>query len=299
MSRARHESLADPFRTIDGQPTQVVAPGLTLRSLHGPRRLFRSRRRRPQAGPRRNGAGIRFEPGALLRPHLMRFSPTTDCSGAHHAPHYFRWLVDGCFHARIWRFTEPFARAKARLAELPIQYGDFALWQRRTLEGTCPGEPARLTGGGTSPAWSRPWTCPPTAPGRPAQPGRRLPHWSLPAGLTQELRALSRHAGTTLFTTLLAGFLPCCTARPSATTSCVGTPIAGRTPGGTGRVDRLLREQPGAARRPLRRSDLPRAAGAGTGNRAGRFCAPGRPFRNAGRAAPAEAGPQPKCHSSR
>ena len=94
----------------------------------------------------------------------------------------------------------------------------------------------------------------PTDRPRPAVdgPARR----GAPAGRSRPRRpsgsqALSRREGATLFMTLLAAFqvLLAPLQRP-ATTSSVGTPIAGRTRRGDRGADRLLRQHAGAAHRP-------------------------------------------------
>ena len=62
---------------------------------------------------------------------------------------------------------------------------------------------------------------------------------------------------------------------------------------GGGGADRLLRQHPGAAHRPLGRPSLPRDAAAGAGGDAGRVRAPGGALREAGGRAAAGAQPEP------
>ncbi len=115
------------------------------------------------------------------------------------------------------------------LAPLPIQYADYAAWQRRWLQGevleaqvafwreALAGAPAVLEL--------------PTDRARPAlqtfRGGRRL--LVLPPPLLAGLRALSRGEGATLFMVLLAGFQALLARWSGAEDLTVGTPIAGRT----------------------------------------------------------------------
>ena len=59
------------------------------------------------------------------------------------------------------------------LPELPVQYADFAVWQRQWLRGEVLAERSSPGGAGSSPARRRRWSCPPTAAaGRPELPRR-------------------------------------------------------------------------------------------------------------------------------
>ena len=91
------------------------------------------------------------------------------------------------------------------LAELPVQYADFALWQREWLQGEALQKQIdywrrRLAG-------SRTLELPADRP-RPAAPSHRGANMSfqLSTELTDELKALSRREGVSLFMTLLAAF---------------------------------------------------------------------------------------------
>jgi non-ribosomal peptide synthetase component F len=113
------------------------------------------------------------------------------------------------------------------LPELPIQYADFALWQRRWLSGE------RLE---QQLAYWRaqlaelPQLALPTDRPRPSVQSFRgaVQPLALPARLTAALRALSRTEGTTLFMTLLAAFQSLLARYSGQDDIVVGTPIAGR-----------------------------------------------------------------------
>ncbi|MES1211208.1 MAG: condensation domain-containing protein, partial [Acidobacteriota bacterium] len=115
------------------------------------------------------------------------------------------------------------------LPELPVQYADFALWQRRRLSG------ARLE---AELAWwrSRLAGMPPVLE-LPADHPRQAVRSSRGAGRSflmdpaalSGLQALSRHHDATLFMTLLAGFFTVLQRYTGEDDLAVATPIAGRT----------------------------------------------------------------------
>ena len=120
------------------------------------------------------------------------------------------------------------AGKSADLPPLPVQYVDYATWQRDALTGPrleslleywrdrLEGAPAFLE----LPA-DRP------RPPRFTYRGARL-SFELPAGLRDGLKALSRAEGTTLFMTLLSGFSLLLARYSGQRDVVVGTPIAGR-----------------------------------------------------------------------
>src|SRR5439155_1114562 len=114
------------------------------------------------------------------------------------------------------------------LAPLPVQYADFALWQRGWLEGEVLEQQLgywreRLAG---VPALELP-----TDRSRPAVANQRgATHaFVLPAALTQKLRQLGRQHNATLFMTLLAAFEALLHRYTGQKDFAVGTPIANRT----------------------------------------------------------------------
>ncbi|HLE83244.1 MAG TPA: amino acid adenylation domain-containing protein, partial [Thermoanaerobaculia bacterium] len=115
------------------------------------------------------------------------------------------------------------------LAALPIQYADFALWQRRWLSGeVLAGELAfwRERLAGAPPVLELPADRP--------RPAVRAAHggvlsWRLPEPATEGLRGLARERGASLFIALLAGFQALLARVTGATDLSVGTPVANRT----------------------------------------------------------------------
>ncbi|UZN52005.1 amino acid adenylation domain-containing protein [Cupriavidus cauae] len=117
----------------------------------------------------------------------------------------------------------------AQLAPLPIQYADYAAWQKQWLEA---GELERqlrywkshLADDGTVVLEL------PTDRPRPAVPSHRggAVSFSLDAELSSKLRALARNADTTLFTVLLAAFQVLLYRYTSQRDLRVGVPVANR-----------------------------------------------------------------------
>ncbi|CAG0954318.1 hypothetical protein GPROT1_00326, partial [Gammaproteobacteria bacterium] len=114
------------------------------------------------------------------------------------------------------------------LPALPIQYADYATWQRRWLDGevlqaqsaywqqTLAGAPVLLEL--------------PTDRARPAQQDHAgaAVGFELDAGLSERLKALSQRHGTTLFMTLLAGWAVLLARLSGQSDVVIGTPVANR-----------------------------------------------------------------------
>ncbi|HEX8695423.1 MAG TPA: non-ribosomal peptide synthase/polyketide synthase, partial [Longimicrobium sp.] len=122
---------------------------------------------------------------------------------------------------------------EAHLPELPVQYADYAVWQRRWLEGEVLQRQLaywreRLAG---APAVLEL----PTDRPRPAvvDPRGGRASFTLPDEVSRDLRELSRREGATLFMTLLAGVAALLSRYAAQTDVVVGTPIANRSRGET------------------------------------------------------------------
>ncbi|MBE9059372.1 non-ribosomal peptide synthetase, partial [Sphaerospermopsis sp. LEGE 08334] len=120
------------------------------------------------------------------------------------------------------------AATPVTLPELPIQYADFAVWQRQwltneVLERQLNYWKQKLTG-------APPLLELPTDRPRPAIQSFRggIERLKLDIQLTQQLKQLSQETGTTLFMTLLAGFVVLLSRYSGQTDVVVGSPIANR-----------------------------------------------------------------------
>jgi amino acid adenylation domain-containing protein len=115
------------------------------------------------------------------------------------------------------------------LPELPIQYADFASWQRQWLAGEVLDYQLaywKRQLAGAPPALELPTDRP--RPAVQSYRGAALPV-QLPRALSEALAALSRQEGVTLFMTLLAAFQALLWRYTGQDDIVVGSPIAGRT----------------------------------------------------------------------
>ena len=126
---------------------------------------------------------------------------------AHHAPHRRGPVVHLAGHRRDGRCcTRVRARAaKPPLPDLPIQYADYAGWQREQLEADAPGRRAGVLDAGSSRAPRPPWSCRPTGPARACRATRGgSREFQLPAPSRRACATLARGEDATLFMVLLA-----------------------------------------------------------------------------------------------
>ncbi|HET6976571.1 MAG TPA: amino acid adenylation domain-containing protein [Pyrinomonadaceae bacterium] len=228
----RHEVLRTRFTSQDGRPVQQVEPVrlelpfVDLSSLsvieqqEQTARLVRDEARRP--------FDLRHAP--LLRAQLLTLSD---------ARHEFLFTMhhiisDGWSTSVLVQeigalYQEYLAGAPSALPELPIQYADFAVWQRDHLQGDVLDAELRY--------WNRQLADAPKVLDLPTdRPRPRLESFRggrQPLTLTESqlegLRALSNHSNTTLFMTLLAVFQTLLYRYTGQTDILVGTPIANRT----------------------------------------------------------------------
>ena len=203
----RHAVLRTTFVAAGGEPRQRIAPpgGLALPIVDlaglpaGPRR--REVRRRTAAAA---AAPFNLARGPVLRLVLLRLAPAEHrlLLNLHHA------VVDGWSLGVLAREVAALYGAAAAgrpspLPELPIQYADYALWERRRLQGTALADEIAF--------WRRrldgmpPLALPADRPRPAAQSWRgALARSDVPAARAEALLALARTEGATLFMALLA-----------------------------------------------------------------------------------------------
>ncbi|QSQ25805.1 non-ribosomal peptide synthase/polyketide synthase [Pyxidicoccus parkwayensis] len=225
----RHEVLRTTF---EEGPVQVIHPHapvplavVDLTSL--PEDLRESEARRLAGEEVRRPFDLRR--GPLLRAMLLRVSASRHLLvlNMHHI------VSDGWSLGVLVRESAALYAAFASglpspLPELPVQYADYAAWQRGWLRGDA--LEAQLSWwrehlSGAPPALELPTDFP-----RPAVPGLRGAMLTrvLPRALTDSLNALCRREGTTLFMALLAGFEVVLSRYSGQDDFVVGTDIANR-----------------------------------------------------------------------
>jgi len=222
----RHESLRTGFEAVDGRPVQAVAPRLEITlpvvDLSG----LGSAARADVAA--RVLAAERRRPFELATPPLLRALVLRTSGRAHvlslvtHHVVADGWSMGVLLHELTTLF------GGGTLPELPLQYVDYAVWQRAWLAGDELERQlaywrARLA---VSPALLE---LPADRP-RPALPSARgatLP-FTVPAALAADLDGLARRRGATPFMVLLATFQVVLARHTGRRDLVVGSPIAGR-----------------------------------------------------------------------
>jgi amino acid adenylation domain-containing protein len=228
----RHEVLRTTFRTRDGEPVQVIAqelePSLSVEDLtHLPEEEREAEaRRRVQEEARQP---FDLTEGPLLRARLLQLGDREHIAAVttHHI------VSDGwsmsVFVGELAALYEAFASGRASLLpELPIQYADFARWQREWLQGEVLESQLAY--------WEQQLRDQPLMLDLPTdRPRPAMQTWrgatetfSLPPDLAEQVRALSRDAGVTLFMTLLAAYQTLLRRYSGQEDISVGTAIANR-----------------------------------------------------------------------
>ncbi|MCP4662962.1 MAG: amino acid adenylation domain-containing protein, partial [bacterium] len=232
----RHEVLRTTFPNVAGRPVQVVAPEVDLRlavvDLEG---LPPSRRQGTAQQIAREAAARPFDVarGPLFGVTLLRFAEQQHVVlfNLHHI------ISDGWSQGVLFDelavVYESFIDGKpSPLAELPIQYADFAVWQRRWLRRGRPSGEALET---LLAYWKKELAgfpvleLPTDRPRPPVQTDRGATRrLVLSADLTGSLRELSLREGSSLYMTLLAAFMALLGRTTGRQDVVVGSPIANR-----------------------------------------------------------------------
>jgi len=229
---ARHDALRTVFAVREGTPVQVVAPGARVdlpvvdlaRLPSGAvdaeaARLARREARHP----------FDLSAGPLLRTRLLRLAPDRNLLvlGVHHA------VVDGWSRGVIVReISEIYAALAAgerpSLPPLPIQYPDYAAWQRERMQGDLLRDElaywtSRLRG--APPALD----LPADRPRPPVQSFLGATYdFAVPGGVAEALRGVGREAEATPFMVFLAAFEILLFRFTGQDDLVVGTPVANR-----------------------------------------------------------------------
>jgi amino acid adenylation domain-containing protein len=227
----RHESLRTCFRDSAGTPVQVVAERVPLPfdriDLSGfPREDAGHRMRESIAAEAVRSFDLSRAP--LLRTLLIRVGP-----GEHVLALTLHHIISdgwsfGVLMRELGDLYESFLAGRpSPLPDPPVQYADFAQWQREWLRGEILAKQVsfwRGTLAGLEPLEL------PTDRRRLAQRSGRGARWQfmIPAGVTEGLRKLSQRAGATLFMTMLSAFQVLLSRYSQQDDIAVGTPIANR-----------------------------------------------------------------------
>ncbi|MBA3711243.1 MAG: amino acid adenylation domain-containing protein [Pyrinomonadaceae bacterium] len=228
----RHESLRTTFAAVDGSPVQVIAPTLNvtlsvtdLSQLPEAEREAEARRLASEAAQR----PFDLAHGPLVRAGLLRLGAEEHVLllNMHHIISD-GWST-GVFVRELTTLYESFsAGGPSPLEELPIQYADYAVWQRKWLTGEVLEKQLSYWRKQLAGALSN--LDLPIDKARPAVQSYRgaKQRLVLSQSLAERLKALSQQEGATLFTALLAIFQILLARYTGQEDIVVGTGIAGR-----------------------------------------------------------------------
>jgi amino acid adenylation domain-containing protein len=228
----RHEVLRTSFAVRNGQVTQVINDAepislspVDLSSLSEPEREAAVRRLTAEEAHR----PFDLSASPLLRVTLLRLADDEHVVMVvmHHVV-ADGWSM-GVLVREIGSLYESFSRGQPPgLDELPLQYADFASWQRSWLQGAV--LDSQLSYWKRQLAGAPPLLKLPTdRPYPPIQSFRGATVTGiLNAGLSADLEALSRQEGATLFMMLLAAWQTLLSRYSGQTDIVVGSPIANR-----------------------------------------------------------------------
>lgn len=202
----RHEALRTTFSEVDGRPVQVIAPQMTLELP------VLDMSDEPDAEQRiaaivSKEAERKFDlvNGPLFFVSLLRRGADNHLLliSTHHII-FDGWSISVLLNELTTLYQAFASGLPSPLSELPVQYADFAIWQRRQMQGERLNKLLDYWKKQLSPS-------PPTLrltiknppSGRLSQAaGRR--HFSIPGSISSALLGISAHEGGTLFMVLLA-----------------------------------------------------------------------------------------------
>ncbi|EDN66577.1 non-ribosomal peptide synthetase [Beggiatoa sp. PS] len=238
----RHEILRTTFSTKDGIPFQVIAPKiprvtLPIIDLHSSSENIQQNEVQ-RTIIEENQRSFDLINGPLLRLTLVRLSDIETKSGTL-VPNYVFLLsihhiiIDGwsmgIFIRELTTLYQAFSQNQpSPLPPLPIQYVDFAHWQRQKLQGEVLEQQVNY--------WQQQLSgipelleLPTDHPRPPIQLFQgSIQYFEIKEELNQQLKQLSQQSGATLFMTLLTAFVTLLYRYTGQEDIVVGSPIANR-----------------------------------------------------------------------
>jgi len=227
----RHEILRTTFPIQGGQPVQLIAPSARLPINYADLTQFTDDHQQAEISASRVAL---LQPFDLARGPLMRVTLLRRAAQIHVlllALHHIiadGWSV-GIIMSELAAIYAARRGSAAALPPLPVQYADFAQWQRSAVHGPAFEQQrtywrAKLAGLATDELLrpNRPRTAARTFHGR-----RAVHH--LPIDLSNALHALASQQDATVFMLLLAALAILLRRRSGQQDIAVGSPVAGRT----------------------------------------------------------------------
>ncbi len=229
----RHEALRTAFIEVDGVPWQKVLPAGTLTMPFDDLSAYALDERKQQA--RRLIAQQESQPfdlstGPLLRASLLHMSEDEYLFAItiHHIA-FDEWSVEIFFQEMQAYYAASLTGETATLSALPVQYVDYAHWQREWLQGEVLEKQLDY--------WKKQLQGLPPLLQLPAdrpRPAVQTSHggscsFQLAPELVADLKALGQREDATLFMTLLTAFQVWLCRHTEREDIAVGTPIANRS----------------------------------------------------------------------
>ncbi len=227
----RHESLRTVFQAVEGEPVQVVAPYLSLElPVTDLRQLAQSEREDEALRLAAKEAQTPFDLSKwpLIRTRLVRLGAEDHIFllTIHHIVCDF-WSLS-IIQNELTVLYEAYSNGQSSpLADMPIQYADFAEWEWRWLQGP--------TGAAHLEYWKKQLADLPALRLPTDRPRPRIPTFSgaehdspLRNGLYRGLTRLSQKEKVTLFMTMLAAFQVLLHRYSGQDDIVIGTPVANR-----------------------------------------------------------------------
>jgi amino acid adenylation domain-containing protein len=229
---ARHEALRTSLRIDAGALTQVVHAAVPVQVRHldlGGLSPAEQQRRLEELRAAEGQGPLPLDRAPLWRALLVRFAAADWrlLFAAHHA------IFDAASYTNLWAELSELCRSRverrpARLPELPVQYADYAVWQRQQLAGAAL-EPRlafwreRLEG--IEPVHGLPTDRPrPPVPGHAGDEVR----FALDPQVMARVEELARRRGATPFMVLLAAWVVLLARLSRRADVVVGVLVAGR-----------------------------------------------------------------------
>lgn len=229
----RHESLRTTFRSVQGKPVQVIhqemPPAFTiddLSALPSAEQEQESRKRAAQEAQ----TPFQLDQGPLFRVRLLKLGKSDHVIifNMHHIVSD-GWSMSVLIQDFVNLYSAFSQKKEPKLPDLPIQYADYAAWQKKWLRGDVLEEQLdywKEKIGLNPPVLELPIDF--KRPSMQTFHGKTL-SMILPHALTEQVKHFSRKQGVTLFMTLLAAFQALLHRYSNQNQIMVGSPIANRT----------------------------------------------------------------------
>ncbi|GAB1537798.1 hypothetical protein NUACC21_04520 [Scytonema sp. NUACC21] len=229
---SRHEVLRTNFVVVDGQPVQVIADSKTITLVTVDLQHLELTQREStcrQLILEEAAQPFDLTTDSLVRASLFKLTETEHVLllMMHHMVSDW-WSMGVLVNELAAIYQAVYSNVPVALPKLPIQYADFAVWQRQWLQGE---ELTKQVGYWKEKLADAPALLEmPTDRPRPAIQtySGATEKFKLSQELCDALTALSQRQGVTLFMTLLAAFQVLLYRYSGQTDICVGTPIANR-----------------------------------------------------------------------